>query len=359
MKLLVTGAAGHLGANLVRRLLADGEDVRVLKRPGPENRGIDVLGNQVEVVEGDLRDLDSLRRALKGVKRAYHCAAQVLTVDGREQEIFECNVLGTKSFLQAARENGVERVVVTGSFSAVGRKPGVASDETMPFNPFDTAMAYEKSKASVEHECLKVVVEGQDVVIATSCAILGPYDYKPSRMGRLLRDFADGKVLAYIPGGFEFVAARDIVEGHLLAMKKGRAGQKYIISSGHVTVDEIMDIMSRVTGRKKPPLRLPAPVMAVISEVTTRILKVVAPNAPQRLTPGAVKILRQCRRADTSKARKELGFVPTPIEDAIREQYEWFVSEGQIKGPRGKVTGVFGPSSNKTSESKRSVAARA
>src|SRR5580765_1094356 len=136
MKLLVTGAAGHLGANLVRRLIHEGDEVRVLKRPGSHNRGIDVLGNQIEVVEGDLRDLESLRHATKGVKRAYHCAAQIATVDGKEQEIFESNVLGTKNFLQAARENGVERVVVTGSFSACGHRPGLASDETVPFNPF-------------------------------------------------------------------------------------------------------------------------------------------------------------------------------------------------------------------------------
>src|SRR5205085_2570717 len=121
-------------------------------------------------------------------------------------------------------------------------------------------------------------------------------------------DFANGKMLAYIPGGFEFVAARDIVEGHLLAMKKGRTGQKYIFSSGFVTIDELMEVMHRVTGARKPPLRLPAPVMAVISEVTTRLFKLFAPNSLQRLTPGAVRILRMRRQADTSKAKKELGF---------------------------------------------------
>src|SRR5438105_3775642 len=196
MKLLVTGASGHLGANLVRRLLHEGEEIRVLVRPGSDNRGVDVLGSQVEVANGDLRDLDSLRRGLKGCKRVYHCAAQLVTVDGHEQEIFDSNVLGTRNLLQAARENGVERVVVTGSFSAVGHRQGRPSDETVPFNPFDKAMAYEKSKAGVEHEVLKAVVEGQDVVIATSCAIMGPYDYKPSRMGRVVRDFANGKMLA-------------------------------------------------------------------------------------------------------------------------------------------------------------------
>jgi nucleoside-diphosphate-sugar epimerase len=338
MKLFVTGASGHLGANLVRRLLADGEALRVLVRPGSDNRAVEALGGQVERVEGDLRDLPSLTRALQGCRRAFHCAAQLSTVDGAEGELFASNVLGTRNLLRAARENQLERVVVTGSFSAVGHLEDRPSDETVPFNPFDKAMPYEKSKAGVEHECLKAVVEGQDVVIATSCAILGPYDYKPSRMGAVLRDFANGKMRAYIPGGFEFVAARDIVEGHLLAMKKGRSGQKYIFSTQFTTVDELMEIMQRVTGRPKP-MRLPAPLMAVISEVTTRVLKVLAPKSQQRLTPGAVRILRMCRKADTSKARNELGFQPSSIEEAIREQYQWFIADGKIDGK----TGVFQP----------------
>jgi 3beta-hydroxysteroid-4beta-carboxylate 3-dehydrogenase (decarboxylating) len=352
MKLLVTGASGHLGANLVRRLLAEGEELRVLVRPGSDNRAVDALGKQVERVDGDLRDLAALRRAVSGVERIYHCAALLSTVEGTEQELFASNVLGTKNLLQAARDQEVQRVVVTGSFSAVGHRHDRPSDETVPFNPFDKAMPYEKSKAGVEHECLKAVVEGLDVVVATSCAILGPYDYKPSRMGRVLRDFANGKLRAYIPGGFEFVAARDIVEGHLLAMNKGRKGQKYIFSSRFTTVDELMDMMHRVTGKKKP-LRLPAPVMAAISEVTTRILKLLAPESPQRLTPGAVRILRMCRQADTSKAKSELGFQPSSLEEAIREQYQWFVSDGQIKGQG--TTGVFVPHFRKNGASKKPV----
>ena len=313
MKVLVTGGAGHLGANLLRRLQADGGcELRALARRGDNNEGITSAG--VEIVYGDLRDLESLRAACKGIDRIYHVAAQISTVGGKEEELFQNNVIGTKNLLQAAREAGCGRVVVTGSFSATGRnRDGSPANETVPFNPFDQHMPYEVSKQAVELECLRAVAEGQDVVIATSCAILGPHDYLPSRMGAVLRDFAAGKLRAYIPGGFEFVAARDIVEGHLLAMKKGRAGQKYIISSGYVSVDELMDMMSRVTGKRKPPLRLPAPVMAAIAEVSTRVLKVLRPRSLQRLTPGAIRILRQNRKADISKAKRELGFQPTAL----------------------------------------------
>jgi nucleoside-diphosphate-sugar epimerase len=352
MKVLVTGGAGHLGANLLRRLRAEGRlQLRALVRRGEHNEGVTSVGD-VEMVEGDLRDLGSLRAACRGVERIYHCAAQISTVDGQEQSLFENNVIGTKTLLQAARERGVGRVVVTGSFSAVGhRHDGVPADETVPFNPFDKVMAYEKSKQAVELECLRACVDGQDVVIATSCAILGPHDYLPSRMGAVLRDFANGRLRAYIPGGFEFVAARDIAEGHVLTMNKGRTGHRYIFSSGFLSMDDLMGIYERVTGRKRP-LRLPAPLMAAIAPITQAVQSTLFPSRPQRLTPGAVRVLRLQRHADTSKAQRELGFVPTPHEDAVREAYEFFVARGAIRHPRGQI---HGSAAARADERKRAV----
>src|SRR5262249_44099148 len=155
---------------------------------------------------------------------------------------------------------------------------GQPSDETVPFNPFDKAMPYERSKAGVEHECLKAVVEGQDVVIATSCAILGPNDFKPSRMGRAFIDFANGRLRAYVPGGFEFVSADDLVEGLLLAMERGRAGQKYIFSTQFLTIDDLLGIYERITGKRRPRLRLPTPIMYAIAHVTQPVLRALKPD---------------------------------------------------------------------------------
>ena len=217
-----------------------------------------------------------------------------------------------------------------GSFSAVGhRADGQPSSEKEPFNPFGHIMPYEKSKAGVEHEVLKAVVEGQDVVVATSCAIIGANDFGPSRMGRMIVDYANGKLRAYLPGGFPFVAARDIVSGHLLAMDKGRTGQKYIIASEYRSTDDWMEMLERVTGRKRP-VRLPTSVMLPIAMISERIVKTFAPTYPLRFTEGAVRILSMCRKADTTKARTELGFVPTRIEDAVHEAYDWFVARGAI-----------------------------
>lgn len=338
-KVLVTGAAGHLGANLVHRLLDDGHEVRVLLRRGSNNTAMD--GLDVDVVWGDLRDASTLGAAVKGVDSVFHAAAQLSTVPPTpeiEREVYESNVYGTRNLLRAAGDAGAKRVVVTGSFSATGydlddpTKPG---HESMPHWPFEDVLPYVRSKVLVEHETLKACVEGLDAVIATSCAILGPHDYKPSRMGKLLLDFSHGKMNAFIPGGFDFVAADDIVEGHLLAYRRGRTGQKYICSTSYMEVDELMAIYEEVTGQPRPKLRLPGAVMAPISEVSSFVLGNFFPKTPQRLTPYAVSILRKRRRADTSKAQRELGFRPGSIRKAIHAAHADFARRGLVPARPG------------------------
>lgn len=331
MRILVTGGSGHLGANLVRRLLADGHAVRALERPGSDNGALDGLA--LERVPGDLRDAGAVRTAVRGCDRVYHCAALVSTIAGNRRhrrEIYETNVLGTRHVLRAALAEGVSRVVVTGSFGAVGHDPARPSDEDTPFDPFAWTLPYHVSKLHAEQECLLAAAEGLPVVIAASCAILGPHDFKPSRMGRTLCDFANGRLRGYVPGAMEFVAAADIVEGHVLAMERGRPGQRYLFTTQHLTVDELMGIFEAVTGRPRPRLRLPPPLMQGLAAVTSFVLTHGFPDAPQRFTPGAVRILRMHRRADCGKARRELGYRPTSIVDAVREAYDFFLRRGQV-----------------------------
>jgi nucleoside-diphosphate-sugar epimerase len=338
---LVTGASGHLGANLVARLLADGEHVRILLQPGVDNSAVDDL--DVERAEGDFRNLESVEVAVKGCQRVYHCGAMVSTIQGNRdhrRQLFESNVVGTRNILQAAQVHGVTRVVVTGSFSAVGHHlddPSAPSDESVPFYPFRRAMPYERTKLLAELECLRAVARGLDVVVATSCAILGPNDFLPSRMGRTLCDFANGRLRAYVPGGFEFVSARDIVSGHQLAMSRGRAGEKYIFSTCFATLDEIVALFERVTGVPRPSRRLPAAMMAAFAAVASPILSQFFPNVRQRLTPGAIRILRMRRHANTSKAQAELGYRPTELESAVEDAYAFFHARGAIKNPAARV----------------------
>ncbi|MCY3828437.1 MAG: NAD-dependent epimerase/dehydratase family protein [Rhodospirillaceae bacterium] len=336
----VTGAAGHVGANLVRRLLDEGVPVRVLLRPEDNNEGLD--GLDVERAFGDLRDLEATRAALAGCRGVYHCAAYVSTIEGNRahrRDLFECNVLGTRNVLLAAREAEAGRVVVTGSFSAVGYDlddPSAPSNETMQFYPMERTMPYERSKSLVEQECWRAAAAGQDVVVATCCAVVGGADFFPSRLGRTLCDYTNGKLRAYIDGGFEFVAARDIVEGHLLCMRHGRSGEKYIFSSEYKTISEILDLYEEVTGVPRSRRRIPTRLMLAFSEVASFYLSRFHPDFPQRFTPGAIRLLQKCRHADTSKARRELGYRPTGILDAVHEAYAFHYNRNAIANPNAK-----------------------
>ena len=328
---LVTGATGHLGANLVRRLLDDGEHVRVMMRAERNNGAMD--GLDVERVYADLRNSEEVSAAVRGCARVYHCAALVSTIEGNaahKRDIFDTNVRGTIHILQAAERHNVDKVVVSGSLSATGYEPDISSHEGMPFYPFDRHLPYGFTKHLTEHECLKAHANGLNVVVATSCAIIGPHDYVPSRIGRVLIDFAHGKLRAYIPGGFEFVSSRDIAEGHVLAMRHGRSGQKYIFSTAYASVDDLMAMFREVTGRPLPRLRLSPMLMAALAEVADKTWYRAFPNLPRRFTPGAVRLLQMHRRAGHDKAKQELGYQPTSLIEAVREAYEDFVRRGLI-----------------------------
>ncbi len=338
----LTGAAGHVGANLLRRLLRDGIKVRVLLRDGENNESVE--GLKVEKVYGDLRDLDQIRKAIAGCHGVYHVAAKVSTIEGNRdhrREIFDSNVIGTRHLLMAAREANAGRVVVTGSFSAVGydpRDPSLPSDETMCFYPMEPSMPYERSKSLVEQECWRAAAaHGQEVMVATCCAVVGPADFFPSRLGRTLCDYANGKLRAYIDGGgFEFVASRDIVEGHILCMEKGRIGEKYIFSSEYKTISEIIDLYEEVTGLPRPKRRIATDAMLMFSVVASTYLSHFHPDFPQRFTPGAIRLLKKCLHANTNKARTELGYQPTTIRDAMHEAYAFHYARNAITNPQAK-----------------------
>ncbi|HJL20653.1 MAG TPA: NAD-dependent epimerase/dehydratase family protein, partial [Polyangiaceae bacterium LLY-WYZ-15_(1-7)] len=302
---LVTGAAGHVGANLVHRLVGEGQRVRVLLRAEENNEAVEGLPRDLlEKSFGDLRDPGSLREAVKGCKGVYHVASMVSTIDGdaeHRRTIYDVNVLGTRHLLREAKEAGVERFVLTSSFSAVGYdldQTDRPATEDMQFYPYHRAMPYERSKVLQEHELLKAVVEGFDALIVTSCAVVGGHDYLPSRMGRTLCKFANGELNAYVPGGFEFVAAQDIVAGHLLAMEKGRTGQKYVIATQFMTLDDIFDIFQELTGQPRPRFKLPSKVLLPVAEALSWSLYRLNPRFPQLLTPGAIRRLQLRRHAD-------------------------------------------------------------
>lgn len=347
-KVLVTGGSGHLGNNIVRRLLDEGFEVRVLVQPGADNRALE--GLELERVEGDLRDRDSLRRAVEGVARVFHVAAKISTANATPEEVeslYAINVIGTRDLLTACREAEVGRVVLTGSFSATGYDlddPSRPSDEGQPFFPFAHAMPYAHTKALAEHELLKAAAEGLDAVIATSCGCIGPWDYLPSRMGGTLCDFVEGRLRAYIDGGFSWVRAEDIATGHLLAMERGRKGQKYLFATEFMTLAEIFAAANEVTGLDRPLVELPVNAVRAIAKVYSGTLARFFPKASQRLTPGSIAVLELRRRVDASKAQRELGFAPTSLRQGIHEAIDFFQREGMItRAPLVVSPGVRSP----------------
>ena len=341
--ILVTGADGFLGANLVRRLIADGKRVRALLREGSDHQAIE--GLDIERAFGDLRDKDATHAAVDGCTHIYHAAAMISTVDGNarhQRDIFDSNVLGTRTLLQAARGLGVQRVVVTGSFSALGcdlDDPSRPVDETSIMYPFGRNMPYSRTKVLVEQECLRSAADGLAVVMATSTGIVGPHDYKPSQLGRTLCDYANGRLRFIVSGSHEFVASQDIVEGHVLAMKKGRPGQNYLFSTAFLSLDELLAAFSEFAGPQPAYWRLPVGLMLPIAEVVSFCLSRACPAFDQRFTPGAIRQLRQLRRVDTAKARNELGFAPTSIRSAMGEAFQFYCARGAIRRPEN----VFQP----------------
>jgi nucleoside-diphosphate-sugar epimerase len=333
---LVTGASGHLGANLVRALLARGERVRALVRPGGDARGIE--GLDVEWSPGDLTDPRALRAAVDGCDRVYHCAAFVSIRNLDRRRLFEVNVLGTRYLLAAARDAGVRKVVHCSSFGAVGRNPNGASNERWEIDPFAVELDYERSKAFAEIEVLRAAVQGQEVTIVNPSGIVGAWDFKPSMIGKTLQDFAHRRMRAYVPGAFDFVPVRDVVAGHLLAMEHGRRGERYLLTGEVATLEQVLRWWSTWLGRGgHPPLALSPRLITPLAELKDVVDRTLFPHKLPRFNRQSIRLLNSGKRGDNRKAQRELGLRPTALEAAFREQFDWMVARGAIPAPPGWV----------------------
>lgn len=326
MTTFVTGASGHVGANLVRELLARGERVRVLLRRGSNNAAVD--GLDVECAYGDLRHRRSLEEAIDGCDYIYHVGALLSIRDGDQQELFDTNILGTRKLLETAKKLGVKRVVHCSSFSAIGHNWHGASNEDWVINPFESHLPYERSKAWSEYEVLRAVLQGLDVVIVNPSAVVGPWDFKPSLVGRAILDFAHGKIKTYVPGAFVFVPARDVVQGHILAMERGKTGERYLLTSEVVTIEQIFTWLAEFTGVPKPRIKIPPKLMQALAVVKDWIERKYFPQKTPRFNYHSIRLLNIGRQADNTKARRELGFQPTSVREAYREHVDWFQKYG-------------------------------
>ena len=321
MKAFLTGGTGFIGANVVRALLARGFEVRALVRPGSDRRNLE--GLDIELVQGDVRDFRSVKRAMQDCGLVFHVAAMYSFWVRPRRLIYEVNVDGTRNVLQAALELRAERVVYTSSVAALGlREDGRPADENTPVNPKHIIGDYKKSKYLAQEVALAYAKKGLPVVIVNPTFPVGPYDIKPTPTGQVIRDFLERRMPAYLETGMNVVAASDVAEGHLLAAEKGRIGEKYILGGENLTMRELLEALSRITGLPAPRVRLPYHPILALSYLNAGWCRL-AGSTP-RMTPDTVRMSRHYMFFSPRKAVEELGLPQTPAEEALCRAVDWF-----------------------------------
>jgi dihydroflavonol-4-reductase len=325
---LVTGGTGFVGAHVVRALLARGETVRCLVRPGSRRSNLE--GLPVDLVEGDLRDPSSLSRALRGVSTLYHVAADYRLWAKDPEELYRSNAGGTGNVLAAAAEGGVSRVVYTSSVGALGlTKDGSPADERTPVRREEVVGHYKKSKFDAERVAEERAASGLPVVIVNPSTPVGELDVKPTPTGQVIVDFLNRRIPAYVDTGLNLIDVRDVAEGHLLAAEKGRPGEKYILGHRNMTLKEILDALGRITGLPAPGLRLPHFVPLAVAAVDTVVSGALG-RAP-RVSLESVRMARHRMFFDASKAVRELGLPQSPVEEALARAVVWFRENGYVR----------------------------
>jgi dihydroflavonol-4-reductase len=328
MKVLVTGATGFIGGNLVRALLRKGYAVRALVRPESDRRNI--AGLDIEVAAGDLTDPSSLPPALAGCDGLFHAAAVYTFWTPDPRRIYEANVTGTENILAAARRAGVKKVVYTSSESTLKIPAnGAPGDEAELNDPDSLPGHYKRSKCLAEKRALEIFREGPPIVVVNPTTPIGPYDVKPTPTGRIVVDFINGKMPGYVDTGLNIVDVEDVAMGHVLAMEKGRPGERYVLGNQNLTLREIFLILERLTGVKAPRLNIPmwsALAAAHADEFICGIL-----HRKPGIPVAAVKAASKRRYFNCSKAIRELGMPQTPVEEAFEKAIRWFKENGYLR----------------------------
>jgi dihydroflavonol-4-reductase len=324
---LVTGATGFVGAAIVRALLARGEAVRVLARPSSDRRNVANL--HVEVVEGRLEDEASLRRAMAGCRVLIHTAADYRIWVPDPAAMMKANVEGTRALMNAALAEKVEKVVYTSSVATLGHVEGGAADEDTPTSLADKVGPYKQSKFLAE-EVVKEMVAGRGLpaVIVNPSTPVGPGDVKPTPTGRMIVEAASGRMPAYVDTGLNIVHVDDVAEGHLLALDKGRVGERYILGGDNLTLADILKTIADITGGRPPLMKLPRwPLypLALGAETWARLF-----GGEPFVTIDGLRMSKVHMFFSSAKAERELGYRHRPAGEALYAAVEWFKSIGEV-----------------------------
>ena len=334
MKVLVTGATGFIGGNLARELWRRGDDVRALVRPGSNRLTIENTG--IIPVEGDILDRQSVDRAVQGCEAVFHVAAAYTFWSNDPAGVSRTNVAGTLNVLEAARQSGVSRTVYTSTVGTVGLLKNGIADEGTPLDPKSLHGHYKKSKFQAEQEALALAAAGMPLVVVNPTAPVGPWDVKPTPTGKMVLDFLRRKIPAYLKTGMNLVDVADVVEGHILALGKGKTGERYILGNRNVSLKEIFDILSSQTGLPAPRIRAPY-WLVVGAGYADRFVEGTLLSREPAIPVEGVLASKTPAYVSCEKAVRELGQPQRPIEDALKQAVDWFTEHGYMNGARQPV----------------------
>jgi dihydroflavonol-4-reductase len=318
---LVTGASGFLGWHVARVLIERGHRVRALCRASSKIRELDV-----ERFTGDLRDPESLTRAAAGCELVFHVAADYRLWSRHPEELYQSNVDGTRNLLDAAAHAGVERIVYTSTVGCIGMPQNSLGDEDTPVSITDMAGHYKRSKWLAEQIALEKARAGLPVVIVNPTAPVGDHDWKPTPTGKIILDFLRDKLPAFVDTGLNLVDARDTAMGHLLAAEHGRTGERYILGSENLTLQQILERLALIANKPAPATKVPYALAYAAGVITTAWANITGrePMAPLE----GVRMARKKMFVTHAKAARDLGFSPAPAEAALRRAVDWFRANG-------------------------------
>lgn len=296
----------------------------------PSESLLPLRGLDVEIVEGDVRDIRSLLNAFDGAKTVYHLASMIALSPSQSHNVNEVNVRGTHNVVEACLQCGVKRLVYTSSIHAMSEPPeGTVFTEDRPFDPEIRDSVYGRSKALASLEVLKGVDRGLDAVIVCPTGVIGPYDFKPSETGKVMLDFGRRRLFASVDGAYDFVDVRDAVAGHIAAQKKGETGEKYILSGERVTVFELIKTLSEATGLPAPRIQIPA--WAAEAGAACLALYCSLTNAKPWFTVESIRTLQSNSSISSEKAARSLGYSSRPVREAIFDAVRWFRETGMLQ----------------------------
>ncbi len=326
MKIFLTGATGFVGGHVARAYAAAGAELRLLTRRTSRLAAIE--GLPADVVVGDLRQVEPLRTALRGCDALVHVAADYRLWVRDPKEMYAANVDGTRELLRIAREEGVAKVVYTSSVATMGFKAdGSIVDETTPVSLGEMIGPYKRSKFMAEQEAIAAARAGQHVMVLNPTTPIGAGDAKPTPTGRIVVDFLNRRFPAYVDTGLNLVDVSEVARMHVVALERGSVGERYILGGENLTLKQILDRMSAITGLPSPTMKVPHAVALAFAFFDETISGKLLGKEP-RATVEEVRMSRKQMFASSAKAERDLGFRTVPIYNAMRSAVEWFLAEG-------------------------------